>query len=113
MRKLLSIGLDCGFFGHPDDNPGLNLYETPGRSAFCRVDPKLADFFIHTMLLDLRALFLTIPLDFAWYLASFVQKLFTSKAPDSETEFADGLAPAHNAEVWHIPDIQIFPTRSD
>src|SRR6266581_7821563 len=37
-----------------------------------------ADFSADIMLLDSRALFLTIPYGFAWYLASFVQKLFTT-----------------------------------
>jgi hypothetical protein len=40
-------------------------------------DGFFADFSADIMLLDSRALFLTIPYGFAWYLARFVQKLFT------------------------------------
>jgi|SRR6266571_641505 len=37
------------------------------------------DFSTDIMLLDSRALFLTVPCDLAWYLAGFVQKLFTNQ----------------------------------
>jgi hypothetical protein len=42
------------------------------------LNPRPVDFSTDIMLLDSRALFLTIPYGFAWYLASFVQKLFTT-----------------------------------
>ena len=42
------------------------------------LNPRPADFSADIMLLDSRALFLTIPHGFAWYLASFVQKLLTT-----------------------------------
>ncbi|SRR6266478_5692557 len=42
------------------------------------LNPRPADFSADIMLLDSRALFLTIPYGFAWYLASFVQRLFTA-----------------------------------
>ena len=42
------------------------------------LNPRPADFSTDIMLLDSRALFLTIPYGFAWYLASFVQNLFTT-----------------------------------
>jgi len=41
------------------------------------LNPRPADFSADIMLLYSRALFLTTPYGFAWYLASFVQKLFT------------------------------------
>src|ERR1700674_3232393 len=43
-----------------------------------------SDFSTDIMLLDSRALFLTIPYGFAWYLASFVQKLFTTFGVNSK-----------------------------
>jgi hypothetical protein len=42
------------------------------------LNPRPADFSTNIMLLDSRALFLTIPYGFAWYLAGFVQKLFVT-----------------------------------
>jgi len=41
------------------------------------LNPRPADFSTETMLLDSRALFLTVHHDFRRYLAGFVQKLFT------------------------------------
>ena|SRR5437660_10604445 len=43
------------------------------------LNPRPADFSTDIMLLDSRALFLTTPYGFAWYSASFVQKMFTPK----------------------------------
>jgi hypothetical protein len=45
-------------------------------------DGNPADFSADIMLLDSCALFLTTPYVFAWYLASFVQKLFTTFESD-------------------------------
>jgi hypothetical protein len=51
------------------------------------LNPRPADFSADIMLLDSRALFLTIPCGFAWYLASFVQKLFrTFRHLESKSE---------------------------
>jgi len=57
---------------------GLEVSSLTIWSREWELNPRPADFSADIMLLDSRALFLTIPYDFAWYLASFVQKLFTT-----------------------------------
>jgi hypothetical protein len=57
---------------------GWNRMEAEFWSRERELNPRPADFSADIMLLDSRALFLTIPYGFAWYLASFVQKLFTT-----------------------------------
>jgi hypothetical protein len=74
----------------PSGQEASFLMETIGGKNWSReweLNPRPADFSGDVMLLDSRALFLTIPYGFAWYLASFVQKLFrTFRHLESKSE---------------------------